>query len=91
MSNYLAKSLIIAGAAAGLTFAFAASASAQGRPGQCKPTPPSFNWDYDRNCNRVPKEPAARKDGDRQEVRRGPCVEIKESSENAKRIERRCD
>ena len=97
MSKLTTKVLMGAVAAVGLasvtSFLPATAAQAQERPGQCKPTPPSFSWDYDANCRRVPKAKGS-KDPDgttRETTQRGTCVKIKEKTENGYRTVDRCD
>ena len=97
MSSIVGKALMIAGAAAGLasgsTLLPATAAQAQERPGQCKPTPPSFNWDYDANCRRVPKVKLTKEpDGTaRETIHRGTCVKIREKTPDGYRMVDRCD
>lgn len=97
MSNVIGKGLVIAGGGAGLAVALsllsATASSAQERSAQCKPTPPSFSWDYDEHCRRVPKAKVTKEpDGTtRETIRRGTCVKIKEKTENGYRMVDRCD
>jgi hypothetical protein len=97
MSNVVGKALLVAaggaGLALGLTLLSATAAQAQERSAQCRPTPPSFNWDYDEHCRRVPKNKAAKGPdaSSRETVQRGTCVKIREKTEDGYRIVDRCD
>lgn len=97
MSNAVGKALMVAGGATGLALGLtllpATAAHAQERSAQCKPTPPSFSWDYDENCRRVPKAKVTKEpDGTtRETIRRGTCVKIKEKTEDGYRVVDRCD
>ena len=97
MSSIFGRAFMIAGAAAGLAsgsaLLTATAAQAQERPGQCKPTPPSFNWDYDANCRRVPKVKMAKEPNGtaRETANRGTCVRIREKTADGYRMVDRCD
>jgi hypothetical protein len=97
MFDAVAKLVMSAGAAAGLALGIAlipaSAAEAQAKPGECKPTPASFSWDYDEHCRRVPKAQVSRgPDGSvREEIRRGTCVKIKEKSGDGVKVVDRCD
>lgn len=97
MSSQFGRALMIAGAAAGLasgsTLVPATAAQAQERSTECKPTPPSFNWDYDANCRRVPKVKMTKEpDGTaRETIQRGTCVKIREKTADGYRMVDRCD
>ena len=79
------KSLWISAAAGlvvGLGFAAAAQAFAAPSSQQAQSTPKGWNWELDKNGNRVPKgNRVTNADGSwREEVRAGKCTTVKEKS-----------
>lgn len=94
MKRFALGGLIVAGIAVVAAVGFAGAAVAQPAKGtQAASTPKSWSYDI-KGGKRVPKSNrVAQADGSwREELKQGPCVQVKEGTANGEvKITRRCD